>query len=819
MTGYWGLPAGKRPYFHSIPLFWPTACALAGSTLANARLGAVVLASSVALSLISTILGSSRRGSGAGRPAGFGETAGLSIRYMQVAIVLAACFAAGTLRGVHWASKWAAVEEAGSRGPSSAVLIPLETPKPTSYGGRATFRARIYGTTVPEGTGVEATIYAADAGLVRPGKPVSAYGRLTLPEQSMNPGDFDRRRYLASDRVFGVLECSRIEAVQDSSQSGVAPLPDRAIASALEGFRRYVGGSIDGALPPPEASVLKGILLSDRTGLPDGLSADFRRSGFYRFATIAGFHVDAVFAMTERSLRRLTRRPTAARVAAVCISTFYAALSGWSPGALRALTCAAMRSFAPAVRRRYYPLAGLCAAALLSCWVTPFPLTDAGFQLSFAGALGGFAAARFISWPTKGWRTRLLLGAARTTALALALVPVMALSFSDFALAGFVLGGVWTVTVTALIPISVALLVPGIGTAAGWLPYLLLKGVAAVSAAAASIEGAALVVPAPSFPETAAYYGLLLLAAGAAEHRLRSIAYGYPRRHRSYAPPALALSAALFACALCRALAPWPIATFISVGQADCAVLRYRGIVVMVDTGTSGGFSRSVSRFLRRQGVTRVDLCILSHLHQDHAGGLALLCSEVPVGALLVPPGSSAEVADLLPSSGSVSGRERSPIPEILEAKPGAAYIIGELEVTTLCEPAGRVRGDGNETTVVAVVRPTSGGEGVFEFWGDAPGEAAEAYIRDYPLLQDGQGFRVVKVPHHGSRDSLAPGFYDRLDRGVAVISVGTNSYGHPSKEVLEAADRSSALLRRTDRDGAVTVLLTPLGGAVRAYR
>ncbi len=67
--------------------------------------------------------------------------------------------------------------------------------------------------------------------------------------------------------------------------------------------------------------------------------------------------------------------------------------------------------------------------------------------------------------------------------------------------------------------------------------------------------------------------------------------------------------------------------------------------------------------------------------------------------------------------------------------------------------------------------------------------------------------------------ETPAPGFYDRLDRGVAVISVGTNSYGHPSKEVLEAADRSSALLRRTDRDGAVTVLLTPLGGAVRAYR
>lgn len=778
------------------------------------------MVSSVALSLFSGVLEHCLRSCGTRHLRNFVETRRFSLRrYLQVVVLLGLCFAAGSWRGAHWASKWAAVEQVGSSGPCEAVLLPLETAAPTEYGGKATFRARVYGTAVPEGTGVEVTIHAADVGIVLPGSPLRACGRLALPTKAMNPGDFDFRRYLASDRVFGVLDCSRVEAVPETSRPRGAPWPARLLASALGGLRLRFARSIDAALPPPEASVLKGILLADRTGLPDELSADFRRSGFYRFVTIAGFHVDAVFVMVEYSIRRLTRRPTAARVTAACFAAFYAALSGWNPGSLRALTCAVMKAFAPSLRRRYYPVAGLSVAALLSGWVTPFPLIDVGFQLSFAGALGGFAAARYLPWAAKGWRTRLLLGAARTTALVLILFPIMALAFSDFALSGFVLGGIWTAAVTALLPFSAGLLIPGAGAAAGWLPYLLIKGVAAVSAAAASLKYATFIVPAPAPLETAAYYGLLLLLASAAEHRLWSAAVGFPRRRPSYAPLALAFSVALFACAVCRAVVPWPTATFLSVGQADCAILRYRGVVVMVDTGTSGAFSRSVSRFLRRQGVSKVDLCILSHLHQDHAGGLALLSGEVPVGTLLVPPGSGAEATVLFTSSEGPLGREGSPIPEVLEAKPGAVYIIGGLEVATLCEPAGHAKGDENERSVVAVIGVRGGGGGVFEFWGDASGEAARAYIQDYPSLQDGTRFRVVKVPHHGSRDSLTPRFYDRLNEGVAVISVGTNSYGHPSKEVLEAADRSSALLRRTDRDGAVTVVLTPSGGTVRTYR
>ena len=68
----------------------------------------------------------------------------------------------------------------------------------------------------------------------------------------------------------------------------------------------------------------------------------------------------------------------------------------------------------------------------------------------------------------------------------------------------------------------------------------------------------------------------------------------------------------------------------------------------------------------------------------------------------------------------------------------------------------------------------------------------------------------IIKVPHHGSPDSLVYGFYRRVQSGVAVISVGPNSYGHPSPDVIHAAGESGLAVFRTDIDGAVKVTIYP---------
>ena len=71
-------------------------------------------------------------------------------------------------------------------------------------------------------------------------------------------------------------------------------------------------------------------------------------------------------------------------------------------------------------------------------------------------------------------------------------------------------------------------------------------------------------------------------------------------------------------------------------------------------------------------------------------------------------------------------------------------------------------------------------------------------------LLSD---YDILKVPHHGSRNSLDVEFYDKIYFETAVISCGeNNSYGHPHKEVLEMLDKLGVEIRRTDKEGEVVV-------------
>jgi competence protein ComEC len=83
---------------------------------------------------------------------------------------------------------------------------------------------------------------------------------------------------------------------------------------------------------------------------------------------------------------------------------------------------------------------------------------------------------------------------------------------------------------------------------------------------------------------------------------------------------------------------------------------------------------------------------------------------------------------------------------------------------------------------------------------GDA-GFPAEAAMRSESRRID-----LLKVGHHGSRGSTGDEWLDSLGPRAAVISVGANTYGHPSSEALERLARHRVEVWRTDRDGTIDV-------------
>jgi len=115
-----------------------------------------------------------------------------------------------------------------------------------------------------------------------------------------------------------------------------------------------------------------------------------------------------------------------------------------------------------------------------------------------------------------------------------------------------------------------------------------------------------------------------------------------------------------------------------------------------------------------------------------------------------------------------------------------------------------------NQSCVLKVVAPG----GSMLLTGDIE-RSAEAQLLDRPVRAD-----VLLVPHHGSRSSSTAEFIDAVRPRWAVVPVGYRSrFGHPHPEVLERYRAAGVKVSRTDREGAVHVVLSPLEVRVDSER
>jgi competence protein ComEC len=73
--------------------------------------------------------------------------------------------------------------------------------------------------------------------------------------------------------------------------------------------------------------------------------------------------------------------------------------------------------------------------------------------------------------------------------------------------------------------------------------------------------------------------------------------------------------------------------------------------------------------------------------------------------------------------------------------------------------------------------------------------------------LSTSQQVKVLKVAHHGSKYSTGEEFLKKIKPQLAVISVGKNSFGHPTKEVIEKLSNLAIKILRTDQEGEIEVV------------
>lgn len=234
---------------------------------------------------------------------------------------------------------------------------------------------------------------------------------------------------------------------------------------------------------------------------------------------------------------------------------------------------------------------------------------------------------------------------------------------------------------------------------------------------------------------------------------------------------------------------------FLDVGKADCAYIKCGNRNVLIDAADREPTNKVVE-YLKRQGVSKLDLIVVSHPHRDHIGQMADVIKSFKVSKFIQP-----DVPDeIIPISTSyekmLKALKENNI-KVEATKGRKNFNLGDMRFDFY----GPVSNDTNINNNSVVLKVTYG-EISFLFTGDAE------KFEENEILEKGNNLKstVLKVGHHGSKTSSGEKFLKNVSPQYAVISVGPDRNHLPKQEVLNRINKYCSKIYRTDLDGTIII-------------
>jgi len=608
---------------------------------------------------------------------------------------------------------------------------------------------------------------------IRPGSQWRLRAKLRAPRGLANPGGFDFERRALEHRIA-------------ATGYVVQPASARLLATGegLDALRGRLAERIAEAVPDTRARFVAALAVGDTRGLSSHDWEVLRATGLTHLIAISGFHVGLVAGFgallgqgVYRLLPRLGRRwPRPQGVAAVALvfAAGYTALAGFELPTVRTMLMIAAVLLARLARRPQGLPESLAFALVAILLADPLSMLAPGFWLSFLGVA-------WLIWCLPQTRDQGLLKPylqAQGVAV-LGLLPLTVWFFSQASPPGPLVNLVGIPWISlGVVPLSLlglaaspvsghaaALCWQGAGTLMDWL-WQGLEWVAAW-------PGSLLWLPEPSVSVIA------LAMAGAFWLLL-------PRGVPGKTLAALLLLPMLWP-ALERPRHGEADLLLLDVGQGLALVVRTQHHTLLYDAGPAipRGLDMGeavVLPALRARGIHRLDLMVLSHGDNDHAGGAEAVARAMPPRRILAPAGwARPHMQACLAGDGWEWDGVRF---TLLHPTPHFPYLRNDSSCVLRIDAAG--------TSALLT--------------GDI-GRHVESRLARLPPGQVGAD--VLLVPHHGSDTSSSLDFLAAVQPQLGLVPVGHgNRFGLPRPVVLRRYQRYGVELHDTATSGAIDLRL-----------
>lgn len=676
-------------------------------------------------------------------------------------------------------------------------------------------------------------------------------GTVSVPDSATNPGTFDQYIYLRNKGYYLCISNGTIESGNHRPYS---------IEGFLYGIKNRCTKIIDNSFDSESAGIVKAMLVADKSTLDKNIKKLYSENGIAHIMAISGVHV-AIIGMTLYGfLRKLRIGRLISGTFSIAIIVLYGIMTGMSSSTERAVIMLILSIAAEYFGRKTDAPTSMGFAMIIMVLGNPYVILDAGFQLSFAAITGVTVVApqlrkllrmfkRFIKevdekkkqkhkkiMSLRKMIIKLIDALVVGIASFITTTPVIIYYYYQFPPYSILINLIVIPLVSLIVGGSILVVLTGLffTGAAVVMTYpvrLILFGYKYLCIFASGLPGASVLVGHISIGMVFVYYLSVVLIFAI----LRMIRIGKTERE---GPILYLMLAAVLSLTVVYEVYSYDKSlkvVYMDVGQGDGVLLRTSGHGgILIDGGSSS--NKRVGEYvmvpvLKYYGVSEVEYAFVSHGDADHVSGLEYLLNEEQSGVhvvnLVLPEYGDQDALQELKLEATANNVN------IIYMKPGDNITYNHQYAETInieClypdEEAGQGVLDTNnlsmilKTTITWEVREAdienlnkssdSDASLSLLFVGDAGIAAEKRLIELYEKnslgeISDSIACDILKVGHHGSRNSSGSDFLKRVSAMYGIISCGKdNRYGHPHAETLERLKMADTKYMTTKEHGAI---------------
>ena len=610
------------------------------------------------------------------------------------------------------------------------------------------------------------------------GQRIKVTGKVYEFQKATNFGQFDVKAYYQSRQIYGYMKVKNYELIDADYDK---------LKQGIYRIKMTLSNSLDSIMK--DSSVLKSILLGDRSELSDEINEMYQSSGIAHVLSVSGLHVSLLGVGLYRILKKLLKRRWIASSISIFIMISYCIMVGSRPASIRAVIGFVLSLLAELIGRDYDMATSMAISGIVILWQSPLLLFQSGFQYSFLAVLAisrvvPAVCSRFFITDSR------VRGLIFSICLQITMLPVILFYQYSWPVFGIFLN----IIVIPLLSIVVLSGVIGSITGVFWIQAgkilvlpakWILEIYQKIGEGTVQISFSQILTGRPSFIQIGIYGVIILFGFIICEKHRRKFRFFVLERKKDLRQFLIVgyLMFFIFTSTIFLHHIRYKglEIDFLDVGQGDGIIIQLPdGKVFAIDGGSSSNDKLSkyvIEPFLKASAIKKIDAWFISHPDSDHYNGL-LECQEKIQRIYLT---KLVQKDDLIKSL-------KRPISFIGK---GDAFTIEDVKLKVIYPSTNNEIEDINDTSMVLQLS-------YHGFMAIFTGDLSKGVT--LPLK-----FDLLKVAHHGSKNSID--LLENISPKLSIISVGkTNRYGHPHKEILNRLEEIGSKIRRTDEEGEIVI-------------